>query len=103
MELTVTPSSGDGPYILSADIFNKSVIDGVRYDLLAYSQSAVGECPIPTSSPNTIVRDSLLYQGFFSRNQSVPVGSCNVYKVDIVDLATSDIVSTQSVSIDNLE
>lgn len=102
MALSVTPTSGAAPYKLSIDILNKSLIDGVRYEMEVRSQSAIGECPIPASAPVDLLRTSLLNQGYFIRNQNVAEGSCNVYKVDIIDLATSDIISTQSVSIDNV-
>lgn len=103
MALNVTPTSGAEPYTLTIDLENKLSIDGITYDMAVRFSSTPGTCPVPAGSPSQVVRAALLNQGYYVRDITVPVGSCGVYKVDIIDLATSDIISTESVSIDNLE
>lgn len=103
MGLNITPTSGDAPYTLSIDLLNPSLIDGVNYDLLARFSSSTGNCPVPAAAPSQVVRDALLSQGYYIRTIVVVPGDCGVYKIDIIDLDTSTTISTQSVSIDNIE
>lgn len=102
MALDITPTSGAEPFTLTIDLLNKFLIDGDQYRLDVRVASSVGSCTVPASSPQPEISYVLLNQGYFIRTNSVPVGNCVVYKVDIVDVATSDIISTQSVQIDNI-
>lgn len=102
MALTVTPTSGDGPYTLSIEVARKDVVDGVYFALEARSSMAASVCPVATGAPNPNITNSLIMQGFYIWPNNVPAGSCRVFKVDIVNVDTSEVVSTQSVSIDNI-
>ena len=88
--------------MLSIELAHKNLIDGVRYDMEVRFFQRTGLCPVPENEPPSVVRDALLNTGSFAREFAVPVGACAVYKVDIIDLATSDVISTDSVSIDNI-
>lgn len=102
MALQVTPTSGAGPYTLTLDLAHKSLVEGVRYKIEARLGTNVGACVVPGGENNSSLAAQLLNIGSYTRNTDVPVGSCASYKIDIVDMKTSEIISTQSVSIDNV-
>lgn len=102
MALSITPTSGAGPYTMTIDLVNKSLIDDVQYALEARLQDSVGSCVVPGGPDVPVVSSALLNNGFYVRTPTVQAGNCVTYKVDIVDLATSAVISTQSVSIDNV-
>lgn len=102
MAFSVTPTSGAGPYILSLDLANKVLIDGVFYGLVVSFAEESGVCPSSGFMTTTTVRNALLSSGTYTRTGDIEPGICGVYKVDVVDLSTSVIISTASVSIDNV-
>ena len=102
MALTVTPTSGAAPYTLEIDLAHKNRIDGVEYELVARQQLGTGMCNVPTNTPNEVIRNALLTDGVYVRTNGVGNNQCLVFKVDIVYLPTDEIISTQSVTVDNL-
>ena len=100
--MSVSPSTGVGPYTLSIVLFQKSLIDGVNYDLVVRFSSDYGVCPVPNGAPDVEIRDSLLNQGYYINETMVGSNRCLVYKVDIVNLKTSEVIDTRSVNVSRL-
>ena len=101
MAFNVTPASGAGPYTLELDLANKTLIDGINYELEAFFSTGTGECPVVGTSPGENIRDALLSVGSYVRTMDVTQGDCLVYTVKVVSLKDSVILSQQTVSIDN--
>lgn len=105
MALTVTPTSGDAPYILSADIAGSEYVDGVHYTATLRTATAVGECPFSTAGstmPQSIVTE-LLNEGSVSLGiATVPQGSCQVIALRIIEVGSESLASIERVSIDNI-
>lgn len=102
MALSVTPTSGASPYTFTIEFYEKQLIDGVRYGLEARTVNAAGRCEIPDSEPNVPIANALLADDSYIRNSDVNEGNCFTLKVDIVNLDTSEVVSTRSVNVDNV-
>lgn len=104
MAFTVTPTSGDAPYILSADIADKVNIDGVNYALEVRPNTTIGSClvGISTDPSNTNIVQSLLATDSYMVSGNVNVGSCRTYSLIIRDLRTDTIISSENAVIDNV-
>lgn len=101
MAFSVTPTSGASPYTLTIDFANKDLIDGVRFGFQVRSATRSGACEVPDNPPSVPVGNTLFKNGIYVNDVDVPAGSCRVWKAEIVNLDTSEIISTQSVSVDN--
>lgn len=102
MALSVTPTSGAGPYTFTIDLYDGQLIDGVRFGLEARTVNAAGRCEIPDGANNVPVANALLDTGIYVRSSEVSEGNCFTLKVDVVDLATSEVISTKTANIDNV-
>lgn len=105
MAFTVTPTSGAAPYVFEAEFSNRIGLDQGFYSLHFYATSGVGTCPAPTTSgtDQQNVVQALLNVGTYTQSgNSVPAGSCRVHNLVIREIATNNIVSSSSLSIDNV-
>lgn len=104
MAFTVTPTSGDAPYLLEAVFSNSVLIDNVNFSLSVKYTSSVGSCPAEGSNqelaPSQI--QSLLNNGSFNHFSAVSAGSCRTYTLTIKNIASDDVVDSYSVSVDNV-
>ena len=104
MAFSVTPTSGDAPYVLTANIANSALIDGVKYAVsVAYSSSS-GSCPAEGSEVylTPIQIDTLLTTGSFTSYSAVNTGNCRTFTLEIIRVLDSVVVDSSSVSVDNV-
>ena len=104
MAFTVTPTSGAGPYVFTAQFANK---DNLFYDLYVLEvrpRTAVGSCPAPATSGTQApgAESLLLSSDSYTTVPSVDAGSCLVSTVVIRNTVTGDIVDQASASVDNI-
>lgn len=103
MAFTVTPTSGDAPYVYTADFSSKDLIDGVSFDLEARTTVLENECFVGVSdgvnSP-TIV-NNLLDTGSHTSMTSVGAGYCRTVSLIIRSLVTGQVVDYMNITIDN--
>lgn len=105
MAFSVTPTSGAGPYTLTAVIENNMNVNGVDYVATASSSDQVGSCPVegiqnalsPTSV-NTLVQNGVVVSGA----PTVASGSCRTYTLNITRVADGVVISSSSTSVDNV-
>lgn len=104
MAFSVTPTSGDAPYTLSASFVDTTYIDGVNYRVRVQSSVSVGSCPsIGTSEPLGVSQvNQLVVSGSTITNPVVPAGSCRTFTLDILRLSDNSVVDSSSVSVDNI-
>lgn len=91
----ITPDNGYAPAIITADFYNKGLIDGINYELRTGVFENVGSCSYDI---NSITLTPSLTSGIMANNQftelySITTGSCRTYAAFIVDLNTDEIVS----------
>lgn len=105
MAFTVAPTSGDSPYILSADIINSGEIDGVEYEASVRSSLGTGSCPaFGSSTPlsSALVNELLTTGSVETGLSSVPVGNCRAFTIRISRVSDGVLVSTASTFVDNV-
>ena len=104
MAFTVTPASGSTPYTFEADFLNKESFN-LGYSLrFALGAPLVGACPLPASASSIVgtASTALLNTGVYVRSTgSVPAGSCNVYRLDVLD-ANGIVIQSESVTVNNV-
>lgn len=103
MAFAVTPTSGAGPYTLTADITNKDSFNYNRYALTLSFTDAVGSCP--ASGVATVLVSgavNLLESGSFAHPLVVATGSCRTYTLRVRDLVTGSIVQFMNVTVNNV-
>lgn len=104
MAFTVTPTSGAGPYVLSASFDNISSIDFVNFSLEIRSANDTESCFLGvatgTNVPSLVA--NLLNTGESVLSSSVPVGTCNTRSLIIRDLSTDTVIDSQNIYIDNI-
>lgn len=105
MAFDVTPTSGSTPYTFTAAFLNKESF-GLGYSLrFALGIAQVGVCPLPESATAFVATasEALLNTGVYVRSTgSVPAGSCNVYRLDILDYE-NNVIQSEFVNVDNVE
>lgn len=105
MAFTVTPTSGDAPYILNADISNKLGFELGLYSLELRNATNAGSCPAPIYSGGMLTPQAveLLTLGTTTiTTPSVPTGSCRIYTLLVRNIVTGSRVSEKTVSINNV-
>lgn len=103
MAFTVTPTSGDAPYVYTADFTGKDVIDGVSFSLEARTTVLVNECFLGMSdgvNSQTIV-DNILNTGSHTSMTSVGAGFCRTVSLIIRNMNTGMVVDYKNITIDN--
>ena len=103
MAFSVSPTSGAGPYTVSADFLNAVEIDGIRYQLEFRQQLLSGSCftDVATSQNNQVVVDSLLSTGSYILQTPVSAGACRTLSLIIRDVLKNVIIDYQNVYVDN--
>lgn len=105
MAFTVTPTSGDGPYVLSAEIEGADLINGLYSMATVVNSVAVGSCPPRGSGPSL---DRSIVDSLVAGNEvqlptaNVPSGSCRSFTLSIVRLSDNAIISSEIATVDNL-
>lgn len=104
MAYSVTPTSGAGPYVFTAEFSNRDHLFFDLYALEVRPRTGVGSCPAPavsgTQAPGA--ESLLLASDSYTTIPSVDAGSCLVSTVVIRNTVTGDIVSQASASVDNI-
>lgn len=102
--LSVVPTSGEAPYLLTASFTEIAFINNVLYRLEVRISQDTAACPPFTSSGSRSVpiETALLSTGEFVITNNVVAGSCRTYSVLIRNLITDTIVSQSSVSVSNI-
>lgn len=103
MAFTVTPTSGEAPYVLSADIDNLINIDGVHYRGFIGSGTAVGSCPAAgfTTLPR-VEREEFFESGSVTLTDSVPPGSCRTFTLRIIRVSDEEEIAVSHINVDNV-
>ena len=103
MAFSVAPTSGTGPYQMSAEFYNIADLDGVNYALELRATNTEGSCDMDVSSgqnqPPGV--DALLANGVYQIGAPVPSGSCRTYSLIVRDLSDGTIISSENVYLDN--
>ena len=105
MAFTVTPTSGTVPFVYTADFYARYGLDAGLYSLHFYVNMNEGSC-LPdavdaVSQPASAL--ALLANGTYTQTTGgIPPGSCRTVSLVIRD-AVGDIISQESVYIDNIE
>lgn len=104
LSFSVDKNSGEQPYLFSISFANKSMVDGVVYQFELRAVRQVGMCAVsPLSTPNVpSVAEALFMDEFYVSTTPVVAGQCGVFEVRIVEVATSEIISISSVSVNNV-
>lgn len=105
MAFSVTPTSGEAPYFLSAAFDNKTYIDGVNFIASVRSSSLVGSCPlVGTANPLGVQRmQQLLASGSVdSGYTSVASGSCLAITLSVSRVSDGVVVAASTVTVDNV-
>lgn len=105
MAFAVTPTSGDGPYTVTATVANSENIDGVNYYATVGTDVGVGSCPLEGSSNlwEQFSVDLLLNTGTRTTSYpNVPAGSCRTLSLRIMRVYDNSVVAVSSASIDNV-
>ena len=105
MAFAVTPTSGDAPYILTADFANSHNIDGVNYAIEVRTSMREGSCPFDSAGSllSASIVDSLLADGTVNSGfDTVDSGSCRVFTLRLRRLSDNMVLSRESVSVDNI-
>ena len=101
MALTVTPTSGERPFLLEAEVSNSDGINNVNYSAELLSSVLVGAC---SSTGDTVIPGAgfqLATTGQFLSNSNTQNGSCRTYQLVIRNIATNAVVASQTVNVDN--
>lgn len=103
MALSVTPTSGVAPYLLSAT-FDNSVAFGHGYELIVRKSGSMGTCntDITTGPLDPTIAAALLSTGQYQITNTVAGGRCDVYKVYVRDIANNVIITPMTAQINNL-
>ena len=105
MAFNVAPTSGDGPYIVTASISNSVVIDGVNFYADVRTSISENNCPLngsadPWSAFNV---DNLVNGGSVTTSYpNVPAGSCRAISLRIMRVSDDSVVDIATVFIDNV-
>lgn len=103
MAFTVTPTSGAGPYVLSADIENSQNIDGLNFSAFLGSSNGVGFCQ---ARGNTAFPSNLLDLLVSGQTVTVPTevdeGNCRTFTLEIIRLSDNDVISFANALVDNV-
>lgn len=105
MALSVAPTSGDGPYVVSADVSNSHSIDGIHYYATVETSVSGGNCPLsgsgePWSAFN--VGNLISGQSVTTSYPNVPDGSCRTISLRIRRVIDDSVLDISNVSIDNI-
>lgn len=104
MALTVTPTSGDAPYALSADVDAPLSVDGVHYRANLTTTEAIGSCPAlgtgGSFTPSFV--NSLVNGASLNYNATVVSGSCRTFTLRLYRVSDNVVVSTASATVDNV-
>lgn len=103
MAFTVTPTSGEGPYVLDALISNREMIDDVNYGLRVMRSNAETPCPVVATG----VSIGPIVEAFLAGNEyadalTIPNDLCRTYTVVLTDLSTNTVIGEISQSVSNI-
>lgn len=101
---TVTPTSGEGPYTLSANISDSQYVDGVVFAAAIRYTSTVGSCPQTGSGVrlDPSQEAALVHTGSTISDVPVPSGSCRAYTLRISRVSDGAVVAISTVHVDNI-
>lgn len=105
MAFTVTPTSGDAPYALSANIANSVNVNGVDYAASVTTTLSSGSCPASGSQfplPANLVNLLVAGETVSSSYPTVPSGSCRALTLTITRVSDSVVIDSSTVTINNL-
>lgn len=105
MAFTVTPTSGDAPYSLSATVDNSVNVDGVNYVASVTTEHAMGSCPLSgagTPLTPTIVNSLINGETVVSGAPTVTAGRCRTYTLAITRLSDNVVVDSADAFVDNI-
>ena len=100
----VSPISGTGPYIFTADIVFKELIDNINYKLEGFVSLTENQCNsgAPTLAIPEVNINSLLSSGTFTRDASVAVNFCYKSRIQIRDLINNVVIDFKDCYVNNL-
>lgn len=103
MAFSVTPTSGVGPYTLTATFLNKNSIGGLTYGLEVRSTVLQGECFVGVSEGNNSANlvNSIIETGTGTISTNVANTYCRVTSLIIRNKVTGDVVDYENIIIDN--
>lgn len=101
---TVEPTSGTAPYTLSAVFSNKDYLNDVDYSLKSFVFTSLGICPVASGIVNNYqpIAVSILAIGYWVESDTVSVGDCRGYKLQIVREADGRVMQQSVVYVSNL-
>ena len=105
MAFTATPTAGNTNIFFTAGFLNRLGVDLGLYRVALYASTSVGSCPaVPVTGTNQVeIANALFVDGEYTlMSASVPAGSCRVYNLLIIEIASNTIVSQLSDSIDRV-
>lgn len=103
MAFSVTPTSGAGPYTITAAFANKDSFNYSKYALTFSFSDGVGSCPSAGVATVLVAGGvSLLENGSFVHPLDVASGSCRTYTVRIRDLETESLVQAMNATVNNV-
>lgn len=105
MAFTVTPTSGAGPYVFTAEFTDKASLFTDRYELEVRPRTGVGSCPSPVSTGTRApgAEAQLLSTDSYTSAANIDIGSCMVSTIVIREIASGLIISQASAQVSNLE
>ena len=103
MAFDVTPTSGDAPYVFTANLAFDGRIDFVNFSLEFRVTTQTGSCFVGVSEGTNLVNaaQAILDSGTYTLNSSFDVGSCATVSLIIRDLLSGDVFDYANVFIDN--
>ena len=105
MAFSVTPTSGVGPFVLSANIANSAFIDNINYRASIVSDQAIGSCPalnagavLPPSVVNTLIAEGSVVLA----DLVIPSGSCRSYTLRLFTVEGAVLLQSSYATINNV-
>lgn len=104
MALSVAPSSGEAPYVFTAEFGNKTAADNITYSIEAAGIAAAEACPLDLDYVplNSVITTAFRNGDVYTRNTNIPLTNCYSLVVRIRDLRSNLIVQSRVVSVNNI-
>ena len=104
MAFTVTPTSGEAPYILAVELADDEFLDGVHYMATVAHTTSSGSCPLKgtVSKFSAVAVNGFITNGTYEAMGDVPPGSCRTYTMEIIRLKDNAVIASSNVYVDNV-
>ena len=98
----MTPNTGTGPFRISALINGVESLPPPGWEWLAYQLGMSGVCPETGLVFNSGFSANANAMGYFTDSQPLPENACRGYRLELVHLATGEVIPTEVAHASNL-